>query len=129
MRSQKLRMLLISRLQISECLLSKHNDHLSAPILILGKRISWWWGGGELNLTNMEGDSTAVLLFCPKTAGRSLQCEDAYYRGKERTSKLSTFLTIHEQCVYKDGTKLERKMWHSLFDLQLHIRGKLNLCW
>ncbi len=74
----------------------------------------------------MVGDSTLPLLFWPKTTGRSLQCADAHYRGKETTSDLSTFLASHRQYTYTNGPKLDRKTWYSLFDFQVHIRGKLH---
>ncbi len=76
----------------------------------------------------MEGDSTIPLLFCPQTDGRLLQCADTHYCGEERTSDLSTFLTLHGQYAYTNGPKLEHKTWHSLFDFQVHICGKLHLC-
>ncbi len=116
-------MLFISRLQISECPLSKHPDHLSAAILIFRKRNSW----GGLNLANMKGDSIVPLLFGPKTVGRLLQCADAHYYGEERTSILSTFLASHGQYAYTNSPKLECKTWYLLFDFQVHIRDKLHL--
>ncbi len=76
----------------------------------------------------MEGDSTMPLPFWPKTAGQSLQCADMHYRREERTSDFSTFLASQGQYPYTNGSKLERKMWHSLFDLQVYIRGELHLC-
>ncbi len=76
----------------------------------------------------MEGDSTVPLLFWPKTAGPSLQYVDTHYCGEERTSDFSTFLALHEQYAYTNGPKLEHKMWHSLFDLQVHVYGELHLC-
>ncbi len=66
----------------------------------------------------MEGDSAVALLFWSKTAGRSLECADTHYRGEERTSNISTFLASHGQYDNTSGPKFERKMQHSLFDLQ-----------
>ncbi len=68
------------------------------------------------------------LLFWPKTAGRSLQCADAHYRGGERTSNLAIFLASHGQYAYTNGPKLEHKTWYSLFDHQIHIHEELHLC-
>ncbi len=110
---------------MSECPLSKYNGHFSAPILILWKRNSHW---GGLNLANMEGDSTVPFLFLTNTARRSLQCVDTHYRGEERTSDLSTFLASHGQYACTNSPELEYKMWHSQFDLQVHIRSELHLC-
>ncbi len=76
----------------------------------------------------MEGDSTLPLFFWSKTAVRSLQCGDAHYCGEERTSDLPTFLASHWQYAYTNCPKLEREIWHSLFDLQVHICGELHLC-
>ncbi len=81
-----------------------------------------------LNLADVEGDSTGLLLFWPNIAGWSLQCVDAHYCIEEKTSDLSTFLVSHGQYAYTNGPKLEFKTWHSLFDLQVHVRGELYLC-
>ncbi len=41
---------------------------------------------------------------------------------------ISTILSSHRQYAYTNGPKLEHKMWHLVFDLQVHVCGELHLC-
>ncbi len=47
---------------------------------------------------------------------------------EKKELSISIFLAPYGQYTYTNSPKLERKMLHSLFDLQVHIRGELHLC-
>ncbi len=111
-------MLLILWLHISECLLSKHNGHLSAPILIFGNRNSRGLKAGKYGgWLNCATPSLAKNCWTIAAVCRyALSWRRKNFRFLH-ISGLTWAIRLHSQ---KLGT------WHSLFYLQVHIRDELH---
>ncbi len=127
-KSQKLRTLLISQLQISECPLSNHNDHLSAPILILGKRNSW----GRLKSGEYGGWLNWAAPFLPKNCWTiATVCGRALSRRRNNFRSLHNSSLTWAICLYKQSKTWTQNVAFTVYSWWITpslSKNKISVC-